>query len=314
VKKLVVDYNQDRARWSRVTRGNVADATRRAYDGLPIGQYRENDKLYPILLRHVDSERANLANQLSALQVLPTGATDAVPLGQVTDNSNVQWEDQIIWRFNRRRTITVQASPPDGVPASRLRDSVLTEFEQLESELPPGYELEWGGEYESSRDAQLSLIPGIVPAAVIVALIIVGLFNAFRPPLIIMFVIPFAIIGVTVGLLLTGNPFGFLALLGTMSLVGMMIKNAIVLLDQINIEIADGKTQYDAVMDAAVSRLRPVVLAAATTVLGVIPLLQDVFWVAMAVTIMFGLAFGTVLTMILLPVLYATFFKLKPPN
>ena len=229
----------------------------------------------------------------------------------MTDGRDVRWENQIIWRYNRRRTITVQASPPDGVTAARLRDSVLPEFAQLESELPSGYELEWGGEYESSRDAQLSLIPGVVPAAVIVALIIVGLFNAFRPPLIIVCVIPFAAIGVTVGLLLTGNPFGFLALLGSMSLVGMMTKNAIVLLDQINLDLAEGKTQYDAVMDSAVSRLRPVVLAAATTVLGVIPLLQDVFWVAMAVTIMFGLAFGTILTMILLPVLYSIFFKVR---
>ncbi len=314
VKKLVADYNQDRARWSRVTRANIADATRRAYDGLPVGQYREADKLYPILLRHTDSERRQLANQIGGLQVLPTGSTDAVPLRQVTSDINVEWEDPIIWRYNRRRTITVQANPPDGVSASRLRASVLTEFEKLESELPPGYKLEWGGEFESSRDSQQSLIPGMVPAAVIVALIIVGLFNAFRPPLIILCVIPFAAIGITVGLLVTGHSFGFLALLGAMSLAGMMIKNAIVLLDQIDIELAEGKTPYQAVIDSAVSRLRPVVLAAATTVLGVIPLLQDVFWVAMAVTIMFGLAFGTVLTMILLPVLYATFFKLRPPS
>jgi len=119
---------------------------------------------------------------------------------------------------------------------------------------------------------------------------------------------------VTVGLLCTGQPFGFLALLGAMSLAGMMIKNAIVLLDQINLEKAAGKNPYEAIIDAALSRLRPVVLAAGTTVLGVIPLLGDVFWVAMAVTIMFGLAFGTVLTMILLPVLYACFFKVPSPS
>ena len=171
--------------------------------------------------------------------------------------------------------------------------------------------MEWGGEYESSRDAQMSLIPGIIPALVVVLITIVALFNAFRPPLIIVCVIPFAMIGVTVGLLVTGQPFGFLALLGAMSLAGMMTKNAIVLLDQINIEKAAGKGESQALMDAAVSRLRPVVLAAATTVLGVMPLLPDVFWVAMAVTIMFGLAFGTVLTMVLLPVLYACFFRIR---
>jgi multidrug efflux pump subunit AcrB len=129
--------------------------------------------------------------------------------------------------------------------------------------------------------------------------------------LIIAIVIPFALIGVTIGLLVTGQPFGFLALLGAMSLAGMMTKNAIVLLDEIDIQKAGGKSDYDALMDSALSRLRPVMLAAGTTVLGVAPLLQDVFWVAMAVTIMFGLALGSVLTMILLPVLYACFFSVK---
>jgi multidrug efflux pump subunit AcrB len=182
-------------------------------------------------------------------------------------------------------------------------------------ELPAGYTLEWGGEHESSQDAQKSLIPGIIPAMVVVAIAVVVLFNALRPPLIIACVIPFAIIGVTVGLLLTGQPFGFLALLGAMSLSGMMTKNAIVLLDQINIEKAEGKRDFHAVMDATVSRLRPVVLASATTVLGVVPLLPDVFWVAMAVTIMFGLAFGTLLTLFLLPVLYACFYNIvKEPD
>ncbi len=150
----------------------------------------------------------------------------------------------------------------------------------------------------------------MVPAFIIMALIVVALFNAYRPPLIILFVIPFAAIGVTVGLLVTDQPFGFLALLGAMSLAGMMIKNAIVLLDQINIERAQGKKPYDAVVTACVSRLRPVMLAAGTTVLGVIPLLQDVFWVGMAVTIMFGLAFGSLLTMVLLPVLYSIFYRI----
>ena len=309
-KKLVVDYNQDRGRWSRVTRSNISDATRRAYDGLAVGQYRESDKLYPIILRHVESERKSIAGSFEALQVLPSFSTSPIPLGQVADNINIKWDDPIIWRYNRRRTITVQANPPDGVAVATLRSQVLPQFEELAGELPPGYELEWGGEFESSRDAQQSLIPGVVPAMAIMAIIIVALFNAFRPPIIIVCLIPFAFIGVSFGLLVTGHSFGFLALLGVMSLAGMMTKNAIVLLDQINIEQAEGLSPYDAVIASAMSRLRPVVLAAGTTVLGVIPLLPDVFWVAMAVTIMFGLAFGTLLTMILLPVLYATFFGL----
>ena len=161
--------------------------------------------------------------------------------------------------------------------------------------------------------SQASLVPGVVPAVAIMLFIIVALFNAFRPMLVIVFTIPFALIGIVIGLLPTGTPFGFLALLGAMSLAGMMIKNAIVLLDQVNIELDAGKQAYDAVLDASVARLRPVVLAAATTVLGVVPLLQDVFWIGMAITIMFGLTFGTILTMIVVPLLYATANRLYSP-
>jgi multidrug efflux pump subunit AcrB len=149
---------------------------------------------------------------------------------------------------------------------------------------------------------------------VIILFIIVALFNAMRPPLIIVLTIPFVMIGITAGLLATGAAFGFVALLGAMSLSGMMIKNAIVLLDQINTELAEGKAPYQAIVDSALSRLRPVVLAAATTVLGVVPLLQDVFWVSMAITIMAGLAFGTVLTMLVVPALYALIYRVPSPD
>ena len=145
-------------------------------------------------------------------------------------------------------------------------------------------------------------------------MIIVTLFNALKPPLIIALTVPFAVIGISTGLLATGAPFGFVALLAAMSLVGMMIKNAIVLLDQVNLNLAEGQEAYDAVVGAALSRVSPVVLAAATTVLGVIPLLQDVFWVGLAVVIMAGLSFGTVLTMIVVPVLYVILYKIKSPE
>ena len=145
-------------------------------------------------------------------------------------------------------------------------------------------------------------------------IIIVGLFNAVRPAAIVMLTIPFAVVGMTVGLLATGTPFGFVALLGAMALAGMMVKNAIVLLDEVNPNLAAGKAPYDAVVEAALSRLRPVFLAAATTVLGVIPLLPDVFWVGLAVTIMAGLTIGTGFTMIVVPVLYATFYGIRAPQ
>ena len=158
-----------------------------------------------------------------------------------------------------------------------------------------------------------SLIPGTIPTAAIILFIIVAQFNPFKPPIVILLTIPFAAIG-TAGLLSTGTPFGFLALLGAMNVCGMMIKNAIVLLDQINLELEEGKSRYQAVMDSALSRLRPVVLAAATTVLGVIPLLQDIFWIGMAVTIIAGLTFGTIITMIMVPTFYCTLFRIKSPG
>jgi len=309
--KLVPEYNQERGRWASVTRQDLGNTTKRAYDGRTIGQYRDGDDILPIILRMGEEERRNVGG-FDILQIQPAGATHTVPLSQVTDVVETEWEDPVIWRRDRRRTITVQANPVLGETLPSLMKNVASKIESME--LPPGYTFEWGGEIESSADSQQSLIPGMIPAAVIISFIVVALFNAFRPPIVIAMTIPFALIGITAGLLVSGAAFGFVALLGGMSLIGMMIKNSVVLLDQVNIELAEGKSQYDAVVLAAMSRLRPVGLAAATTVFGMIPLLQDVFWVGMAVTIMAGLTFGTVLTMILVPVFYATLFKINVPS
>ena len=309
VRKLVPQYNQERARWAGVTRDDLATATRRSYDGVQVGQYREGDDLIPIVVRNPDAERKLAAVELDVVQIIPSLSVDAVPVSQVIDDIAIEWEEQLIGRWDRRRAISVQASPL-GVTATDLRNSILADFEAIE--LPPGYTLEWDGEFNSSLESTQALIPGMVPTLVIMTFVIVMLFNAFRPPIIIFAVIPFVAIGITFGLLITQVPFGFIALLGAMSLSGMMIKNSVVLLDQVNINIAGGMDSYTAVIEAAVSRLRPVVNAAATTVLGMAPLLTDVFWVSMAVTIMFGLAFGTLLTMVLVPVLYAMLFRLQP--
>ncbi len=306
VKTLEPEYDQARGRWTGVTRDDLAQASRRAFDGVAVGQYREGDDLIPIVLRHTEDERRTAASNFEQLQISPVFSTETVPLVQVTKGIEMSYEDPVIWRWDRRRAITVQASP-DSVTFPTMRASVLKEFEAIE--LPPGYKLEWGGEFDSAKESQDGLKPGIVPALIIMVLIVVVLFNAYRPPLIIFMVIPFAVIGITSGLLMTNTAFGFMAILGAMSLAGMMIKNSIVLLDQIELNNAEGMSPYKAVVEAAVSRLSPVVNAAATTVLGMVPLLQDSFWVSMSVTIMFGLAFGTVLTMVVVPVLYATFYK-----
>lgn len=308
VQKVVTDYSQDRARWASVSREDVASATKVAFDGRRVGLLREQDDLIPVVMRNVEAERLNVG-ALDVLPVQPRASTDSVPLSQVINEVAPAWEDPMIWRRDRRRTIKVQSNPAAGFTFPAQQAALAAQVEAVP--MPPGYVLEWGGEFESSTDSQKALIPGVIPAVVLMVLIIVVLFNALRPPLIIFLTIPFAVIGITAGLLATGAPFGFVALLGGMSLAGMMIKNAIVLLDEVNIELAQGREQFDAVINAALSRLRPVFLAAATTVLGVIPLLQDVFWVGLAVTVMGGLAFGTLLTMIVVPVLYAIFFRVR---
>ena len=310
VPKVVPDYLQERARWADVSREDIARSTKRSFDGVQIGLYREGRDLYPIFLRNSAPERETAAADMENLQVERTLSTDTVPMSAVATVA-AEWEDPILVRWERRRAVTVQATP-EKVTFPTLYADVIDEFDAIE--LPPGYELFWDGEHYSTVQAQAALTPGIVPAGAVILFIIVALFNAFRPPLVILMTIPFVMIGVTLGLLVTRAAFGFVALLGAMSLAGMMIKNAIVLLDQINAELAGGKSPYQAVMDSAVSRLRPVALAAATTVLGVMPLLQDVFWVSMSVTIMAGLSFGTILTMVVVPVLYCTLFKIPSPE
>jgi multidrug efflux pump subunit AcrB len=310
VRKIVPDYDQVRGRWTAVSREDIARSMRVAYDGLPVGLYREGDDLHPIVVRYVEEERRKVPATLETLQVKPALSVSTIPLSEVTSDIRTEWEDPIIVRWNRRRAVTVQSSPKE-VTFPTLRAAVLGEFNDID--IPPGYRLEWQGEYDSTRDAQVSLIPGLLPAVGLMIFIVVALFNAYRPTLIIFITIPFVMIGITWGLLGTGAAFGFVALLGAMSLSGMMIKNAVVLIDSINENLGAGMGPYDAVVESALSRLRPVLLAAATTVLGVIPLLQDVFWISMAVTIMAGLAFGTILTMVLVPVFYTTFHRIPSP-
>lgn len=309
VLQMTPQYQEERGRWARISRPDLAQSFQRAYDGVPLGLYREGDNLIPILMRQTEVERDKAAIDLPFIQVNSLVNANTIPAIQVLDGIKLQWIEPIIWRWDRRRAITVQASP-QSVTTNALRDSILTQFEKIK--LPPGYTLTWDGEYKSSKESQQALIPGLFPTVAVMLLIIMFLFNSFRPPLIIITLIPFVLIGITTGLLITQAPFGFIALLGAMSLSGMMIKNSVVLLDQINSNLADGMSPYKAVCASAYSRLTPVINSAATTILGVIPLLQDVFWVSLAVTIMFGLAFGTILTMLLVPAFYCILYGIKP--
>lgn len=310
VQKAVAQYDDEKARWAVVSRVNVASALRASHDGLPVGLYREADSLQPVVVRFVDEERQRLSDSLDTLQVRPALSTKSLPLDSVTNGIKLEWEDPIRVRWNRRPAITVQAAP-DGVSFPTLLSDVREEFEAIP--LPPGYKLEWRGEYFGTLDSQLSLIPGIIASLVLMLFLMVALFNSVRIPALIFIVVPLGIIGIVGGLLLTNNPFSFMALIGAISLSGMMIKNSIVLIDEIRANETEGLPPYKAVVEAAVSRTMPIMLGAATTILGVAPLLQDIFWVAMSVTIMAGLTLGTLFTLIVIPVGYTIFFKIKPP-
>jgi multidrug efflux pump subunit AcrB len=233
-----------------------------------------------------------------------------IPLGQVSAGTEVVWEDPVLMRRDRFPTVTVHADPRTEIP-SRLFNRVRDQIEQIN--LPPGYAFEWGGEYEDSKNARAALAQPLPLAIALMVLIVVCLFNSIRAMLLIWLIVPLAIIGVVAGLLLTGHPFGFMALLGVLSLGGEQIKNQIVVLSKILTETDKGKTPYQAILDGGTAKMRPVCMVALTTVLGMIPLVTDPFFGAMAVCIMFGLSFAAVLSLIVTPVLYAIFFNIHEP-
>ena len=308
VKVIKPVMAKEQANLLGIHRKDIAKAFMEGFEGETVGVYREEDLLLPIILRAPEAQRSDVQS-INNLQIWSPLAQKMVPLRQVVSSFETTWEDEIIYRRDRKRTITVFADPISG-SASALLDRLMPQIEAIE--LPEDYELEWGGELEDTADAQGPLIASVPYFVVAMILITIMLFNSLRQPLIIWLMVPLAIIGVTVGLLLSKQPFGFMSLLGILSLAGMLIKNAIVLVDEINLQHREGKDMLTAIIDSGTSRLRPVAMAASTTALGMIPLLFDAFFVAMAVTIIFGLMFATMLTMIVLPVLFAIMYRL--PN
>ncbi len=300
-------FDQPRARRSGITREDVAFSLLRVTDGAQVGAYREGDDLLPIVWRLPAGERRD-ADRLEQVQVYSRFADHGVPLGQVLSGVDHTWEQPLIWRRDRQRTITVQADP-QGMEAYELQARVQPAIEAIP--LPEGYSFEWGGEYEASVDGQANVNAKVPIGMIITLVILVALFNGLRQPIIIFLTVPLCIVGVTPGLLLSGEPFGFMALLGVLSLQGMLIKNGIVLIDQVESGMRDGLAPYDAVLAGSVGRLVSITVGALTTALGLIPLLFDTFFRAMAVSIMGGLLFGTVLTLIVLPILYTFAFRIR---
>ncbi|MDF1655191.1 MAG: efflux RND transporter permease subunit [Coxiellaceae bacterium] len=307
VKIITPMYAENRARQTGISRAEMSDTLQSAFGGKAVGVYREGDTLIPIVSRLPDVERLNISN-INDISVWSQLLNKSIPIGQLVGSFNTIWQDAIIRRRNRMLTLTASCNP-DTIPAGTLFNQLAPKI--LAIKLPTGYHIEWGGEYESSYDAQVALFGKIPMTVILMVLIVILLFNAVRQPLIIWLCVPLAFIGVVAGLLITNKPFEFMALLGFLSLTGMLIKNAVVLLDQIDLEMKSQTDHMQAVIDASLSRARPVVLAALTTVLGMAPLLFDAFFASMSVTIMFGLSFATVLTLIIVPVLYVIFFRIK---
>lgn len=309
-KVLEPQFNESQARRYGISKTDVNELLEMAFSGKAIGVYRDGTTLMPIVTRLPENERVDIST-IEGMKIWSPALSQYIPLQQVVLGYDVIWEDPLIVRKNRKRMLTVMADPDilGEETASTLQKRLQPQIEAID--FPTGYSLEWGGEYESSRDAQASLFQTMPMGYLFMFLVTVFLFNSVKESVIVWLTVPLALIGVTTGLLALNTPFGFMALLGFLSLSGMLLKNGIVLLDQIEIEIHSGKEPYHAVVDAALSRVRPVCMAAITTILGMIPLLPDTFFKPMAVTIMFGLGFATVLTLIVVPVLYRMFHKIK---
>ncbi|MDO6497112.1 efflux RND transporter permease subunit [Photobacterium sanguinicancri] len=301
-------YSEQKAQQFGLTTQEINQAIAQTLSGRHVGVYREGNDLIPIVARSPETER-NHQRAIENTEVYSHVAGGFISVSQLIESTDVVWEDAILRRINRMPTILVQADPAPGVLTADAFNQLRPHIEAIE--LPSGYELIWYGEYKASKDANEGLVISAPYGFAAMILAVIFMFNAIRQPLVIWLTAPLAIIGVTVGLVVFQTPFEFMAILGFLSLIGMMVKNAIVLVDQADAEVLEGKLPYHAIIDASLSRARPVLLGALTTILGVAPLLVDPFFKSMAVTIMFGLLFATILTLVVIPLFYAMFFRVK---
>ncbi|CAK4075715.1 efflux RND transporter permease subunit [Vibrio sp. 16] len=310
-KELVPQFNESKARRLGISKQEVSETLKMAFGGTPIGLLRDGTTMLPIIARLPEQERVDFES-IANVKIWSPSLQTYIPVEQVIDGVQLEWQEPLIQRRDRKRTLTVLADHDvlGDETAASLFSRIRPQVEALP--LPEGYQISWGGEYESSKDAQQALFGSLPMGYLLMFIITMLLFNSLRKPLVIWLTVPLSVIGVSIGLLATDMPFSFTAFLGLLSLSGMILKNGIVLLDQINIELETGKDPYLAVFDSAISRVRPVSMAALTTILGMIPLVFDAFFGSMAITIMAGLGFATVLTLIVVPVLFAIFYRIKP--
>lgn len=303
------NYSEADVKRAGLTSVDLATSIMRTTEGMPIGSIKKDDKLVSVILKeHRDEDK----NDISDLDQAPVwGVTlESQPLSALIKNGNIKFEEGQVWRRNRVRTMTVQGDIPVGASASDVRDKFKDEIESIE--LPKGYTMEWHGEYSEQKKNVISLIEAVPVPVIFMFLICVFLFASVKIPALIFSMLPLCMIGIVPGLFITGKSFGFMSTVGVISLSGMMIKNMIVLVDEIKYEINIlKKDKFTALIDSAVSRIRAVSLAAVTTIFGMLPLMRDPLYGDMAATIVFGLFVSTILTLFIFPVVYSVLFNIE---
>ena len=333
---LLVDYNQPVARSIGLSRQDVALSLLTVTGGIPASIFYDGAHSKNIYLKSVDKDGnaiASLENSpvfsmipslnkiidRQTIQGVMTGAVSqedilelllgTVPLSQATNGIKIVWEDPVVIRYNEQRAMRAQGNPVMGVSAEDARQSIAKEIEKIH--LPEGYSYQWEGERKASAQSTRYLFANLPLGVILMIFILILLFKDYKKPLIIFCCIPLVIVGVIIAMLIMGKDFGFVAIVGTLGLMGMMIKNGIVLMDEISLQISGGVEPVRALLDSTSARFRPVMMASLTTIFGMLPLVNDDLFGAGAVTIMGGLLFGTLITLLIIPVLYALFFNIK---
>ena len=311
VLRVNVRVDQARARRAGVTSRDVANSLNALISGADITDYREGDEVIPIVLRGTEAERTNAAN-IGTMNIYSSSRGTNVPLNQIAD-IQADWDFYRIKRRGQERTVTISAKN-QVLKAAQIYDALKPAIDNLD--LPPGYHWEMGGELEQSEKAQRYLFANMPIAAAGIIFLLVWQFNSFRRALIILLTIPLTFIGATIGLIVMNSVFGFMVILGLLSLAGIIINNGIVLIDRIDIELDAGREPYDAIVAACMARVQPILMTTVTTILGLLSLIisVDPLFYGMAVTIAFGLGVATIFTLGIVPVLYAVLFRVKNPG
>ena len=289
-----------------ITKAQMMQSVKSISDGVPVGIYRDNEKKVPVLLK---SERYDITDAASLGNFSVWNGERSAPLSQVTERIETTWEFPQMRTYNRQLSMAAMCGVKPGHTMAEVHGEIRSEIEAMP--LPPGYTFFWDSQYKDQGEAMEAIAKYFPLAFLMLIVILVALFGNFRQPIIILCILPLSLIGVAVGMLLTGFDFGFFPIAGWLGLLGMIIKNVIVLIDEINIQRREGVPAYTAVIESTVSRTRPVLMAATTTILGMVPLLFDIAFGGMAATIIFGLTFATLLTLFVTPALYILFYRIK---